>query len=79
LTAGQRDAGLKFKFQANGLMRASAKDRGEYYTKALGSGGQHAAWMTQDEVRALEELNPLGGAASALPSITQPAQSGTSE
>lgn len=76
LTKAERKAGLKFKFITNGLMRASAKDRSEYYAKALGSGGTHAAWMTQDEVRGLEELNPLGGAASALPALNQPTGNG---
>ncbi|HQY37893.1 MAG TPA: hypothetical protein PLE21_00210, partial [Giesbergeria sp.] len=44
----------------------SHKDRSEYFAKALGSGGS-PAWMTQDEVRALEELNPMGGDAALLP------------
>jgi phage portal protein BeeE len=47
-------------------MRASAKDRAEYYAKALGSGGS-PGWMTPDEVRALEEMNPMGGEAAKLP------------
>lgn len=66
LTQAQRDAGYYFKFNVSGLMRGSHKDRSEYYAKALGAGGS-PAWMTQDEVRALEELNPKGGAASELP------------
>lgn len=70
LTPAQRKAGQYFKFLPNGLLRGAAKDRAEYYAKALGSGGAHAAWMTQDEVRGLEELNPLGGAAAALPVMT---------
>lgn len=69
LTAKERDEGLYFKFIAAGLLRGAAKDRGEYFAKALGSGGS-PAWMTQDEVRALEELNPFGGSASELPAIT---------
>ncbi|MDO8293043.1 MAG: hypothetical protein Q7T29_09310 [Gallionella sp.] len=47
------------------LLRGSAKDRAEYYAKALGAGGS-PAWMAQDEVRALEEMNPMGGAAGLL-------------
>jgi len=54
---------------AAGLLRGSHKDRSEYYAKALGSGGS-PAWMTQDEIRELEELNPMGGAASLLPVTT---------
>lgn len=69
LTKQERKQGLYFKFVAAGLLRGAAKDRAEYYAKALGSGGS-PAWMTQDEVRGLEELNPFGGAASELPAIT---------
>lgn len=66
LSKKDRKAGFYFKFMANGLLRGSAKDRAEYYSKALGSGGS-PGWMTQDEVRALEELNPMGGEFSRLP------------
>jgi HK97 family phage portal protein len=47
-------------FQVNGLMRGAARDRAEYYTRALGSGGS-PAWHTQNEVRALEDLDPIPG------------------
>lgn len=47
-------------FVMGGLMRGTAADRAQYYTAALGSGGT-AAWMTQNEVRALEELDPVEG------------------
>lgn len=66
LSKKDRDAGLYFKFIASGLLRGAQKDRSEYYSRALGSGGG-PAWMTQDEVRDLEELNPFGGPASELP------------
>lgn len=66
LTEAERRAGLYFKFNANGLLRGSSKDRGDYFAKALGAGGA-PAWMSQDEVRALEELDPMGGEASRLP------------
>jgi len=76
LNQAEREAGLYFKFIAAGLMRGAHKDRAEYYAKALGSGGS-PAWMTQDEVRGLEELNPQGGAAAQLrePSNVAPAVS----
>lgn len=67
LTQRERKEGYYCKFTANALMRGSAKDRAEYYARALGSGG-HPGWMTPDEVRALEEMNPVGGEASKLPS-----------
>lgn len=72
LTKEERASGLYFKFVAAGLLRGAAKDRAEYYAKALGSGGS-PAWMTQDEIRGLEELNPMGGEASELPKPPEPA------
>lgn len=50
----------------NGLLRASAKDRADYFAKALGAGGA-PGWYTQDEVRELDEMNPFGGDAARLP------------
>ena len=69
LTAKEVSDGYFVKFNAAGLMRGSHKDRSEYFAKALGAGGS-PAWMTQDEVRALEELNPMGGDAALLPKPT---------
>jgi HK97 family phage portal protein len=65
LTPEERAAGLYTKFNPNALMRGAAKDRGDFYSKALGAGGT-PAWMTQDEVRGLEELAPRGGPADEL-------------
>lgn len=56
LSEADAAAGYYSKFVPNGLMRGSSKDRAEFYTKALGAGGT-AAWMTQNEVRALEEMD----------------------
>lgn len=58
-------SGLYTKFTPNALMRGAAKDRAEFYAKALGAGGT-PAWMTQDEVREREELEPKGGNAAEL-------------
>jgi phage portal protein BeeE len=66
LSRREREQGYYTRFNANGLLRGAAKDRGDYYAKALGSGG-HPGWMTPDEVRALEEMNPMGGDAGKLP------------
>lgn len=66
LTDAERKQGYYFKHIANGLLLATAKDQGEVFAKALGSGGS-PAWMTQDEVRELLELDPMGGEASKLP------------
>lgn len=65
LTDRERAEGLYTKFNPNALMRGAAKDRGEFYAKALGAGGT-PAWMTQDEVRRLEEFEPRGGMADEL-------------
>lgn len=80
LTKKERAQGYYHKFIAAGLLRGAAKDRGEYYAKALGSGGSQG-WMTPDEVRALEELNPMGGEAAKLPapSNKQPDPAGPSK
>lgn len=70
LSDNDRDDGFYWKFITSGLMAASAKDRSEYYAKALGSGGS-PPWMTQDEVRMLDELDPIGGNASKLNEMVQ--------
>ncbi|MFA5593220.1 MAG: phage portal protein [Micavibrio sp.] len=49
------------EFNVEGLLRGDSKSRAEYYTKALG-GTQNPAWMTQNEVRRLENLPALSGA-----------------
>lgn len=66
LTEQERDAGFYCKFDPRALMRGSHEARANYYKAALGAGNA-PAWMSQDEVRALEELNPMGGDASRLP------------
>lgn len=48
------------EFNVDGLLRGDAKTRSMYFSKALGSGGG-PAWMTQNEVRNKENLNPLPG------------------
>lgn len=63
LTEAESD--LYFKFNLAALMRGALKDQGEYFARALGSGGSRP-WLTQDEVRALIELNPMGGDAARL-------------
>jgi len=80
LTQSERDDGLYFKFITAGLMRGAHKDRAEYFKAALGAGGS-PAWMTQDEVRGLEELNPQGGAAAQLrePLNAAPASAGAAD
>ena len=56
LSDEERAAGFYFKFTPNALMRVPAKDRAEYYAKALGAGGSQG-WMTPNQVRDLEEMD----------------------
>lgn len=41
------------------LLRGDFKDQADYYTKALGAGGQ-PGWMSVDEIRAERDMNPVG-------------------
>jgi HK97 family phage portal protein len=65
LADDERKKGFYFKFVSNGLLQASAADRGKYLSLALGSGGSRP-WMTQDEVRDVEDMDPMGGEAATL-------------
>lgn len=69
LLDGDEDEGFFAKFNMNSLMRGASADRATFYSKALGAGNS-PAWMTQDEVRAEEDLNAKGGDASNLPKPT---------
>lgn len=53
------------EFNADALLKGSTKDQGDFFAKALGAGGQRP-WMTQDEVRRLSNLPPLGGVHAEL-------------
>lgn len=70
LSEEDRTAGYYTKFIPNALMRGAAKDRSEFYAKSLGAGGS-PAWMTPNEVRALEEMNPIAGG-DELPKPAKP-------
>lgn len=59
LEDGEED--LFFKFTVSAIMRGDAKSRAEYFKAALGNGNPDMAWMVRNEVRALEELNPIDG------------------
>lgn len=73
LTEEERRAGYYFKFSDGELMRGDHQSRAEYYSKALGSGGS-PPWLTQNEVRAFDELSPRKETwADELPRGTNPA------
>ena len=69
LTEKERKDGYYWKFVVNALLHAVAKDQADYFSKALGAGGS-PAWMTQDQVRDLLDMDPMGGAAGKLPVAT---------
>lgn len=52
------ESGLLVDLDERNLLRGDFKDQAEYYTKALGAGGQ-PAWMTVNEIRAEVGLNPV--------------------
>ncbi|MFO7905808.1 MAG: phage portal protein [Pirellulaceae bacterium] len=59
--------GRRVDIEERGLMRGDFKDQAEYYTKALGAGGQ-PGWMTPNEIRAERGLNPVDdGWANQIP------------
>lgn len=77
LSEADLKAGYYLKFTPNALMRGAAKDRGDFYAKALGSGGSKP-WMTQNEVRGFEELDKSTDpeADKLTPVFSQPAPTG---
>lgn len=56
-----KDEHLELRHDFKGLMRGAAKDRAQFYSKALGAGGHGTAYMTPNEVRAEEGLDPHEG------------------
>lgn len=60
LSAEEQAQGYYTKFTPNALMRGAARDRAEFYVRALGT-TQQPGWMTRNEVRSLEELDPVTG------------------
>lgn len=71
LSEKDRKDGIYTRFIPNALMRGAAKDRSEFYAKALGGNGI-PGYMTPNEVRALEDMNPLASGAElyAPPPVT---------
>ena len=49
------------KFNVNGLLRGDAASRGDFYLKALGGARAETAYMTRNEVRELEDMDPIEG------------------
>lgn len=60
-----RNAGRYLTFDTAAFLRADQKSRSSAYREAVG-GSQGPGWMTVDEVRAQENLPPIGGKAGEL-------------
>lgn len=60
---------LFVEFNVAGLERGDLKSENEALRIALGRAGE-PGWMTQDEVRRVKNLKPMGGAAAELSAIT---------
>ncbi len=54
----QNDPIRRVDLDERALLRGDFKDQAEYYTKALGSGGQ-PGWMTVNEIRGERDMNPI--------------------
>ncbi|MFP5194085.1 phage portal protein [Alcaligenes faecalis] len=68
-TRYERAAGYYVKFNLGGLLRGTAKERAEFYHYAITDG-----WMTRNEVRLFEDMNPIDGLDEMLISVNaQPA------
>lgn len=68
LSPDDRRKGFFVKFVMEGLLRGDHKTRAAFYESAV----TRAGWMTRNEVRQLEDLNPIDG----LDDILQPANTG---
>lgn len=66
--------GFEAKFMLQGLLRGSAEQRASFYGSGITNG-----WMTRNEVRRLEDLNPLPGLDEIItPMNMQPGAGGPS-
>lgn len=68
---------LVAKFNYAALLRGDNLSRASFYEKALGGSRAETAYMTRNEVRALEELDPIEGG-DVLPTPVAPAASAPS-
>ena len=60
-TRAERLAGYYVKFNLAGLLRGTPTERAEFYSRAILDG-----WMTRNEVRVFEDMNPITGLDSML-------------
>lgn len=71
-----------FRFNVDALLRGDTKSRGEFFSRALGSVST-PAWMTPNEVRSIENMNPIDGGdvlySPTMNKTTDPADSGAGQ
>lgn len=75
LLVGAEKDRFSVKFNPNALLRGSTKDQGDFFAKALGAGGQ-PAWMTQNEVRRLNDMPDKEGGDVLSQGSAQPTPQG---
>ena len=63
-TRSERAAGYYSRFNLSGLLRGTPKERAEFYHYAITDG-----WMSRNEARAFEDLNPCDGLDEMLVSV----------
>lgn len=66
------------KHNINELLRGDAQQRAAFYQAALGGARGETAYMTRNEVRALEDLDPIdGGDKLLIPTVQPPVDAGS--
>lgn len=75
-TRQERTAGFYVRFNLAGLLRGTPKERADFYHFAITDG-----WMSRNEARAFEDMNPVDGLDEMLVSVnaTKPAGGKTEE
>lgn len=68
-TEAERKAGYFVKFNLAGIMRGTAGERATFYHAAITDG-----WMSRNEVRQLEDMNPVDGLDEMLVSVNSAKQ-----
>jgi HK97 family phage portal protein len=61
MSSAERKQGYYAKFTDTEMLRGAAKDRAEYYAKGINAG-----WLTRNEAREWEELDPIDGLSEPL-------------
>lgn len=63
-TQAERKAGYFVKFNLGGIMRGTPTERAQFYHNAITDG-----WMSRNEARTLEDMNPVDGLDEYLVSV----------